>query len=980
IIGQHINTPPVAPTWHNPRCPGPLDALIMRLLEKESAKRPTSATEVREMLESLDTTEVRELLQEAPTQTTGHEPLFRRTFVGRESELGQLHAAFDNATSGEGSLLMVMGEPGIGKTTLCEQLSTYVTLRGGRALVGHCYEEGSLSLPYLPFVEAMRSYVISRETDDLKRELGSGAMDVAHIVSEVRDRVGTEPRAPGDPEQDRYRLLHAVTEFLRNAAAVQPLLIVLEDLHDADRGTLDLLLHLARNLGGAMLLVVGTYRDMEVDRSHPLSGTLAELRRASSFARTLLRGLTVDEVHRMMSSIAVQAVSWGLAEAVHRQTEGNPLFIQEVLRYLAEEGLLERDGRTEVARKQIAMSIPEGLRDVIGKRLTRLSDECNRVLAAAAVIGREFAFDTLHAVAGADEESLLDSIEEAVHSGVLEDRSQVGTIRYRFAHAFFRQTLYEGMIAPRRLQLHQKVAQALEAEYSVRPEEHAAELAEHFAHSTDHPDLVKAVRYSEMAAQRAGAVYSYSEVVHHLEQAVQVQEVLDPADLAKRSDLYLALGDALLSAGEALRAVNNTIPQALALAESLDDHGRASRACRMALIALHHYGAARMWGTLEFQQWEQRADYYAAPGTIDRVHADIALGMVKQASGHWPDGLALYLRALELARQLDDPETLIYAAYRVIASPAAVERQELRLRLAEEFSVFPTEGVRVRIICRILLVSGFIYILWGDRAKAEELWRRVKGLAESTRDAQVLLYPRVIDMQLAMFDGDLERVTEIGNDIVDRGHDLGNPVLAEYIASRGALRALIYLGRGNEVPVRVGETSQRALRVAHLGLREEAQAALSEFLAECNLDSEDDETPLPFLTEFLETALLLDDPSAASLLATRISDSAHLSTDDGLFAVSCCPARHLAATEALLGRLEQARARYNQALEVAGKIGFRPETALTHLGLAELLLVHYPEGPGEAMEHLDFAIAEFRDMKMQPSLERALSHRDILKA
>src|SRR5205823_963933 len=171
-------------------------------------------------------------------------------------------------------------------------------------LVGHCYEEGSLSLPYLAFVEALRTYVLARDPEGLRQDLGSAAGDVARIVSEVRERTNVEPRPPGgDPEEDRWRLLQAVSSFLCSAASVQPLLLVLEDLHWADRGTLDLLLHLARNLSGSRLLVVGTYRDVEVDRSHPLSNTLAELRRSASFQRVPLRGLTVDEVHRMMNII-----------------------------------------------------------------------------------------------------------------------------------------------------------------------------------------------------------------------------------------------------------------------------------------------------------------------------------------------------------------------------------------------------------------------------------------------------------------------------------------------------------------------------------------------------------------------------------------------------------------------------------------------------------------------------------------------------
>ena len=454
VIGQHLNTPPVAPTWHNPNVPASLESLILRLLEKDPNKRPSSASEVGQALASIDVRAVREPPSgEGATSPSGQDPIYRHAFVGREAELRRLKAAFDGAMSGEGALTMVVGEPGIGKTTLTEQLATYVALRDGMTLVGHCYEEGSLSLPYLAFVEAMRSYVLDRDAEALRDELGSGASDVARIVSEVGERLEVEASAPGEPEEDRYRLFQAVTSFLRNAAAVQPLLIVLEDLHDADRGTLEMLTHVARNLSGARLMIVGTYRDVEVDRAHALSGALAELRRVSSFDRVGLRGLTADEVQRMMAGIAGRDVAWGTSEAVHRQTEGNPLFVQEVLRYLVEEGTLAPSGSGRLKRETPPeMRIPEGLRDVIGKRLSRLSDECNRVLGIAAVIGRDFRLDVLQHVADLSEEELFNALEEAQAEAVIEERSEAGTgVSFRFAHALFKQTLYESELSISRI-------------------------------------------------------------------------------------------------------------------------------------------------------------------------------------------------------------------------------------------------------------------------------------------------------------------------------------------------------------------------------------------------------------------------------------------------------------------------------------------------------------------------------------------------
>ena len=267
-------------------------------------------------------------------------PTYQPPFVGREQELRQLQALFDGAAAGHGALIAITGEPGIGKTSLCEQLAEYVTSRGGQTLVGHCYEEGSLSMPYLPFVESLGGYVLNRDVDALRAELGAGAADVARIVPEVNARMTVELRPAGDPEDDRWRLQQAVIGFLRNASSVRPILLVLEDLHDADRGTLDLLVHVGRNLQHTRTLVVSTYRQVEVDRAHPLSATLAELRRSAQFQRLLLRGLTAEHVQRLLSKLGLGAAATDLAEPVHRQTEGNPLFVLEVARFLTEEGLI----------------------------------------------------------------------------------------------------------------------------------------------------------------------------------------------------------------------------------------------------------------------------------------------------------------------------------------------------------------------------------------------------------------------------------------------------------------------------------------------------------------------------------------------------------------------------------------------------------------------------------------------------------------
>ena len=988
IIGQHINTPPVSPTWHRADMPPGLEVLILQLLEKDPQRRPASAADVHQVLESIEAGKVEKApSEEAPT--LAESPLYRRVFVGREAELKQLQSAFDGAMSGQGALMMVVGEPGIGKTALCEQISTYVTLRGGKTLVGHCYEEGSLSLPYLAFVEAMRSYVLTRDTRNLKKELGTGAADVARIVSEIRERLKVKPRSPGDPEEERYRLMQAVTGFLSNAATVQPLLVILEDLHDADKGTLDMLAHVSRNFTGTRLLIVGTYRDIEVDRTHPLSAALAELRRVSTYGRVLLRGLNADEVGRMLNSITGEDIPWGLAEAVHRQTEGNPLFVQEVVRYLVEEGLISREeGHWRTTRETpLAMNIPEGLRDVIGKRLSLLSPECNHLLSIAAVIGREFRLEVLQRIAGITEDELFAVLREARGAAVVEERSTVGAaVTYRFAHAFFRQTLYEEMIAPERIRMHQQVARVLEEVYAARLEEHAAELAAHFLYSADPADLAKAVSYGEMAAERATAVYAWGEAVQLLEQALRVQGILDPEDKGKRCDLLLALGNALLIAGEPRHAFDVEAPAALSLAEAIGDSTRASQVCQLAIVALsyHAAGSPVSWATSEAAQWVEQAGRYAEPDTVERAWADMALGLVKCAADNALEGVPLLTRGLDLARRLSDPATYWWVANYWLLYAQAPQHADERLRLAEELMAASHSGTNPVTQLWALWQLANTFFMSGQRQRAEEAWHELQSLGERSGLVYSLPTLMLYEAILASLDGRLEDAAEIAARMQAQGKELGLSEFVAWFVAYAGLRPLLHLGKADKAAQLVETVQLTMLSVltvqclAHLGHDAEVTEMLEQqVLRRPGIGSAKDEVAEWWDIMLLEASVLVQHREAAELLVRRLSRSSICTT--GHFFMTCT-ARHLGAAAAFLGRPDEARTHYQEALKVATEMRFRPEIALTRLQLAELLLEHYPDERSEALEHLDFAIAEFRDMKMQPSLEHALKHKEILGA
>jgi hypothetical protein len=1009
IIGQHLNVAPIAPSWHRHDCPPGLEALILRLLEKDPSRRPASAAEVRQALEGVRAgfkptpTEENQAtvgagLQparsdvQAPdsTRTALDNPLYRRVFVGREQETRQLQTALDAALSGQGGLVMLVGEPGIGKTALVEQLATYATLRGAKTLWGHCYEEGSLSLPYLAFVEALRSYVVERSPEALRAELGSAASDLARIVSEVRERLDIAPRPASEPEEDRWRLLQAVSGFLRNASLVQSLVIVLEDLHWADQGTLDLLLHLVRNLAGARLLVIGTYRDVEVDRSHPLSTTLADLRRNASFGRVQLRGLGTPEVQRMLLAITGSEVPDSLAERIHRQTEGNPLFVQEVVRYLVEEGHLGLKGAAG-SGAPAAISIPEGLRDVIGRRIARLSPECNRLLAIAAVIGRDFTLATLATVAGSPGDEVAERLAEAVRTAVLTEQERVGEVDYRFAHAFFRQTLYEELGAARRIQIHQQVARALESQYANRLSEHAAELTEHFAHSSDRADLAKAVQYAEVAAERAMSAYAYGEAVRHLEQALDVQEVLDPDDRVRRCDLLLALGDALNPAGEPQRVYEAVAAEALGLAKQLGERQRASHACQQAVAGILQQAGTAAFNTPGYVRWVEEADRYAAPGSIDRVYADCALAEIRYFGDRQEDAWMLLQRARSLAETLQDARSQSRVAWNVLRQTWLPEQQSERLRVAEDVFADYGTGARFQAVAPLLFPSTNVFLAWSDRPRIEEALRRLKELADRTRDIGRLVEAASVEITLLALDGRLEAAAVAGDALKARGDQLGIPGHARNLARRTTLLSLLHLGRpaealANEAPPdrrlmadggSISRAAATTLCLTYAGRIEEQRSYLDQLHSELKRAGGALRLNISALVNYLAAAIAVRDLELVASLREDLRGAADLISE----IYPTCIARHLAAGSVLLGEREQARVYYDQALRVCDKVHFRPETALTHLQLAELLLDDANGDQGaEALEHLDFAIAEFREMKMQPALERSLRHKEVLKA
>jgi len=429
IISQHINNAPVAPSWHNPEVPRALETLILRLLAKAPEERPESAAAVGQELRRIRESSTEQRVIEQPAVSVADlQGVDWGRFVGRREEMEQLKAALENALSGRGSLVMIVGEPGIGKTRLADEFGVYAGLRGAQVLTGRSYE-GEVALPYRPFVEAFRQYVRDRPDPELRGELGEGAPEVAKLVSEVRRRFPDIPEAPPlEPDAERLRLFESVTAFVRNAAVANPLVLFLDDLHWTDKPSLLLLRYLARSIAGERVLILSAYRDVELDRTHPLAEVIAMLRRERLYQRLLLRGLSEEDVLAFFTAMDPSeegAARWqALAAALYGETEGNPFFIREVLSHLVEEGKLYREGGrwTSKATSISELGIPEGVREVVGRRLSRLSEGCNRMLTLVSTMTGGFSWEELKAISGESEPALLDLLDEALAAQVVDER------------------------------------------------------------------------------------------------------------------------------------------------------------------------------------------------------------------------------------------------------------------------------------------------------------------------------------------------------------------------------------------------------------------------------------------------------------------------------------------------------------------------------------------------------------------------------
>ncbi len=887
----------------------------------------------------------------------------RGVFVGRERELAELLVALEDALAGRARLVLVSGEPGIGKSRLADELIGHARARGAHVLVGRCWEAGGAPA-YWPWVQPLRTYVRETAPEAVRAQLGAGSAELAQLLPELREIFPDlpEPVAP-ESEGARFRLFEAAAAFLQRAAKARPVVLVLDDLHAADAPSLLLLQFVAREIRDGRLLIVGAFRDIDPTMRDPLVSALAQLVREPQTRQIALSGLSEPEVSTYIECSAGTVPEPRLLGAIHGTTEGNPLFVAEVVRLLA--------GEDRLAEQDWLQRVPAGVRAVIGQRMVRLSARCRDQLVAASVLGREFGLEALAQLGDVPLAELLEVLDEAMAERVVgEVPGSPG--RMRFGHALIRDTLYDELTPARRLELHRRAGEALEAVYAADLEPHLAELAHHFCAAAPAKGAAKAIDYARRAGQRAASQLAYEEAVRLYELALTL--VQDPVT---RCDLLLTVGDAQARAGDTPTA-KQTFREAAKLAET---RGSPDQLARAAL----GYGGRFLWLV-------SRDDTYLAPlleralnalGDADsllrvRLLSRIASGPLRATGLATQRRLDLSDESLAMARRLGDPATLAYALTSYTTAQFTPKHSQAHLDACAECIAVATavgdleltfEGHEAR--CWSVLGRGEIQAARSDLEAMAEL---AGELRQPTQDWMVT----GSRAHFALLEGRFEDADRL----LHQAFELGSRALPW--SARVMYRSQLYLlKRAQGRLVAVADlfevepegpqhstypvlTCVRARFLDEVGQTSKSRAAFDAL-------ADDDFRRLPFDDEWLlslgflsELAHSLGDASRAGVIYEMLSPYAHRVAvgwpEISIGSVS----RYLGLLASTLARWDDAERHFRDAIAMNERIGARPWLAHTQDDSARMLLACGRPGDTEAARGLlDQALATYRDLGME---------------
>jgi len=889
-------------------------------------------------------------------------------FVGRHHELVELRAGLEDAVGGRGRSFLVVGEAGIGKTRLVEELAREAAERGHLVLWGRCWE-GEGAPPYWPWIQVIRAYLRIAHSEALPRVAGgAGAPYLAQLVPELGGIQSPGPSVPPQSEHARFYLFDAVATFLQTRPDHTPLVLVFDDLQWADTPSLLLLQFLVHELRDTAMLVVATYRELEARQNPHVADVLGALARDGRHLP--LRGFGEEEVALFIEGKTGRSASAALVRAVHRETEGNPFFVDEIVHLLVAEGTLERWDATIPGR----LPVPQGVREAIRRRLAPLPAPCKDALTLASVVGREFGLGALQRACGLGADALLEVLGPALGREILvPDPRTAG--RYRFAHALIRETIYEELGAAERARLHGRIGEVLEALHQMDPTPQLATLAHHFLEAVPAGGAEKAIAYSTRAARYAEASLAYEDAAVLFERALEVLAEAHPADARERCELLLARGGAQWKAGDGPGA-RETFRQAADIARRIGDAPLLARSA----LGFAGEGSRLLWvrsGVVDQPRIELLEEALEGlgdrdPGLRARLLARLAINL------YWapePERvLALSEEAVTLARQLGDPRDLaavLRARWIALWRP---ETPEERLAIADEI-VHLGERMADRelaLLGRRFRIVGFLE--QGDVVAADreiEAWAQIAG--------ELRQPPYLTDLAMwratrAIMDG---RFAE-GEEHARRALELGEREPEVEPAMRHAVQMAVLQFHRGQLEHAIGAAGPRSYAPAAVLLRchrifvwsetgrtAEARRDLRA-LAKDGFELPRDGGWLVYMSLLAAVAAELNDrASAARLYDLLLPYADRLGIVGAGLACWGSISSYLGLLASALGRVADATRHFEDAAKVHERIGARPFLAWTQLSHARLLLTGDAGARrSEATALLASALATARELGM----------------
>ena len=886
-------------------------------------------------------------------------PLARRegTFVGRVPALESLHAAFADAQAGERRFVSVAGEPGIGKTTLAAQIARHAHDAGATVLYGGCSEEPLL--PYEPFVDALCHFIGHSPPESVAPEALPELDELGRWMPDLgRPARDTDGPLTVEPETRRFRMFEAMVDLLARLARDGPLVLVLDDLHWSDASALRLARHISRAVRLRGVLVILTFRDVELRADGPLAGLLGELHRDVGLEQLDLAGLDDAEARALIAEVGI-ALSDAVASRLHELTAGNPFFLGETLRTLAARPDAEREALREIA-------LSPAVKDMIARRLGRLGPRAGDVLGTAAVLGPSFRLDVLEELARDDEPPALEILEEAIAAKLVVEVPG-DAHRFSFAHALVREALWDGMSRIRRLRLHRQAGEVLERrrhEVDAAP----AELAEHFFAAMELGEAPQALRYAAEAGRHAAESLAYEDAARQFTRALAAFDALSDRDETERCDLLLALGDAQLRIGST--TARETFARAAASA-------RGTSPERLGLAAIGFGGRYYEAGVRDEELvalLEEALDALGAADSPLRARLLARLAEALHFSGEPGGALELSEEALAGARRVGDREALSGALAGRHVALLHVDHVEERLRVSAELTEFARREHR-----RELLVHAHharLYDLFeiGDAASAREehaaLWRLAADLRQPLFRQFALSWSQV----WAQLEGRFDEAERLAVELLQLQQELGAQDAETVFAARlfairrdqGRLGELAPVVEGfielfpHFMPLR----SALPLILHAAGDLDRARHELRAVGAQL------DDVPRDFF--WLSAMSWVAEASVALREATLAADMYGRLEPYGARTVQVGFAACLGSVERLLGllaasgtRTAEAEAHFRRALEHDVRLGGRALVIRTEADFAEFLTTH--DGTGDGLDARDLgsaALAGARQLQM----------------